>query len=242
MFNKVGYHYPQERIISLWGDVAPHVNKQRPPEPLVMRFNTFDCGHILHSNLVPNEFKLDDFQVRTPTDIIGQHIHLPKWDLTTGDGAANGWNYEDGSLSPGTVVERIQAINVFNEEADGECGRRGRRAGAAPSRTSPVWRRCRPSTRAIRVVWSKRARPRSSPSPIRSSAPVWATNTWAPAPPSSASSSTRSSTSAVTDRGLGMTFSHDHYGPSTFQQLGLYSSIIIEPANSQWRHNEHGTP
>jgi len=31
---------------------------------------------------------MDDYQVRTPTDIIGQHIHLPKWDLTTTDGAA----------------------------------------------------------------------------------------------------------------------------------------------------------
>jgi hypothetical protein len=99
VFNKVGYHYPQERIIALWGDVLPTINKQRPPEPLVMRFNTFDCGKILHANLVPAEFELDDFQVRTPTDIIGQHIHLPKWDLTSNDGAANGWNYEDGTLS-----------------------------------------------------------------------------------------------------------------------------------------------
>jgi hypothetical protein len=92
VFNKVGYHYPQERIIALWEDVAPTISKLRPPEPLVMRFNTFDCGKILHSNLVPKEFEVDDFQVRTPTDIIGQHIHLPKWDLTTNDGAANGWN------------------------------------------------------------------------------------------------------------------------------------------------------
>ena len=48
--------------------------------------------------------------MRTPTDITGQHIHLPKWDLTTADGAANGWNYEDGTLSPGAVVERIHAM------------------------------------------------------------------------------------------------------------------------------------
>ena len=114
VFNKVGYHYPQERIIALWDDVAPTIDKQRPPEPLVMRFNTFDCGKILHANLVPAEFELDDFQVRTPTDIIGQHIHLPKWDLTTNDGAANGWNYEDGTLAPGIVEERIHAINKFN--------------------------------------------------------------------------------------------------------------------------------
>jgi len=44
------------------------------------------------------------------------------------------------------------------------------------------------------------------------------------------------------DRGLGMTFSHDHYGPSTFQQIGLYSTIIIEPAGSTWVHNESGEP
>src|SRR5210317_1904203 len=79
-----------------------------------MRFNTFDCGKILHANLVPHEFEVDDFQVRTPTDIIGQHIHLPKWDLTSNDGAANGWNYEDGALAPGIVQERILAINNFN--------------------------------------------------------------------------------------------------------------------------------
>ena len=54
----------------------------------------------------------------TPTDIIGQHIHLPKWDLTTTDGAANGWNYEDGTLSPGAVLERIDAINHWNENTD----------------------------------------------------------------------------------------------------------------------------
>jgi hypothetical protein len=117
VFNKVGYHYPQERIIALWEDVVPLINKELPPQPLVMRYNTFDCGKILHTNLVPAEFEVDDFQVRTPTDIIGQHIHLPKWDLTSNDGAANGWNYEDGTLAPGIVRERIHAINRFNDLA-----------------------------------------------------------------------------------------------------------------------------
>jgi hypothetical protein len=44
------------------------------------------------------------------------------------------------------------------------------------------------------------------------------------------------------DRGLGLTFSHDHYGPSTFQQIGLYSTILAEPAGSTWKHNESGAP
>jgi hypothetical protein len=47
---------------------------------------------------------------------------------------------------------------------------------------------------------------------------------------------------AGVDRGIGMTFSHDHYGPSTFQQIGLYSTIIAEPAGSTWLHNESGVP
>ena len=36
------------------------------------------------------------------------------------------------------------------------------------------------------------------------------------------------------DRGLGIIFTHDHYGPSTFQQIGLYSTILAEPAGSVW--------
>jgi hypothetical protein len=42
------------------------------------------------------------------------------------------------------------------------------------------------------------------------------------------------------DRGLCIVFTHDHYGPSTFQQVGLYSTLLAEPAESTWRHNETG--
>ncbi len=41
--------------------------------------------------------------MRTPTDILGQHIHLVKFDVTASDGAANGFNYEDGTFSPEEV-------------------------------------------------------------------------------------------------------------------------------------------
>ena len=42
------------------------------------------------------------------------------------------------------------------------------------------------------------------------------------------------------DRGLGIIFTHDHYGPSSFQQIGLYSTVLVEPARSTWVHNETG--
>ncbi len=143
VINKVGYHYPQQRIVSLWEDALPVIEKNKPGEPLVMRLNTFDCAMYHHTNLVPETYEMDDYQLRTPTDIIGQHIHLPKWDLTTTDGAANGWNYEDGTLSAGTVRERIEAINCFNghlTQAD-KCkfgAEPGTRVAGAASREAPV--------------------------------------------------------------------------------------------------------
>ena len=242
VFNKVGFHYPQERIIALWDDVAPTVIKQRPPEPLVMRFNTFDCGKVLHANLVPHEFELDDFQVRTPTDIIGQHIHLPKWDLTTGDGAANGWNYEDGTHSPGAVRERIHAINEFNARAGTVI-----QAGTLPGQLAPI-----DLTDLAAVPTIATGDPGGTASGLIHLEPK-------PHPffggvagnPQTADYLGARTTIqrilldplvnvAGVDRGLGITFSHDHYGPSTFQQIGLYSTILIEPAGSTWRHNESG--
>ncbi len=71
----------------------------RPPEPFVLRLNTLECAEYWHTNLVPHVYELDDYQVRTPTDIIGQHIHLVKFDVTSSDGSGNGFNYEGAQLS-----------------------------------------------------------------------------------------------------------------------------------------------
>jgi hypothetical protein len=260
VFNKVGYHYPQERIIALWEDVAPTISKLRPPEPLVMRFNTFDCGKILHSNLVPKEFEVDDFQVRTPTDIIGQHIHLPKWDLTTNDGAANGWNFEDGALAPGMVQERITAINHFNDLVTSATFD-GTLVGAAVELgfAGKVPQQVVDLLLANNTQWD-----------VSDLAPVPTIDTGDPGgtaaglthltaqphPFFGAGVLGQDYLGARTviqrilvdpvvnvggvDRGLGLTFSHDHYGPSTFQQIGLYSTILAEPAGSTWVHNESG--
>ena len=112
VFNKKGWHYPQQRIISLWGDVNANMEGIKPPEPFFMR--TESANQFIeywHTNLVPEYYELDDFQVRNPTDIIGQHIHLVKFDVTSSDGAANGFNYQDGTLAPDLVRDRIDAIN-----------------------------------------------------------------------------------------------------------------------------------
>ena len=167
-----------------------------------MRINTFDCAMYHHTNLVPRCYEMDDYQVRTPTDIIGQHIHLPKWDLTTTDGAANGWNYEDGTLSPGAVRERIHAINALQPDAA-----RATRPTAPDAGT------------AARPLAAGRTRT-SAPRPRRPSTGPGARTTiqrWFFDPVVNADG---------VDRGLGIIFTHDHYGPSTHQQIGLYATVL----------------
>src|SRR5215471_176323 len=114
VLNKKGWHYPQQRIISLWGDVKDNLDGNRRPEPLFFRADSDKVIEYWLTNLVPAYYELDDFQVRTPTDIIGQHIHLVKFDVTSSDGAGNGFNYEDGTFSPDEVQERITALNADN--------------------------------------------------------------------------------------------------------------------------------
>jgi len=229
VFNKAGYHFPQQRIIALWDDVMPTINKQRPPEPLVMRVNTYDCVKYLHTNLVPEYYELDDYQVRTPTDIIGQHIHLPKWDLVANDGSGNGWNYEDGTLSPGAVRERIHAINTFNDlVAPVAAGYPDGRVFSGllfddGGENYDGHLEARPHQYAAFAEYDEDYGDWLG---ARTTIQRWFTDPVV--------------NKEGEDRGLGIVFTHDHYGPSTHQQVGLYATILAEPANSKWAHNETG--
>ncbi|WP_233093831.1 manganese-oxidizing multicopper oxidase MnxG [Azotobacter chroococcum] len=208
VFNKVGYHFPQTRILTLWEDAVPTIDKRKPPEPLVMRMNTFDCTMYHHTNLVPAFYELDDYQVRTPTDVIGQHIHLPKWDLTAADGSANGWNYEDGVLSPAAVVETIHAIRAYNRCTTGDA--RNGTPDCPQAKTHPYFGQFN------RADWigARTTMQRWFADPVVNTHDV--------------------------DRGLGNIFTHDHFGPSTHQQVGLYATVLTEPAGSSWYHAETG--
>ena len=118
--NRAKWHDRQARILTLENDALATIDGTRPPEPLFFRANSGDCVVFRATNLIPNNLNLDDFQIFTPTDIMGQHIHLVKFDVTSSDGAGNGWNYEDGTFSPGEVQERIKANNKFQEETGGK--------------------------------------------------------------------------------------------------------------------------
>ena len=206
-YNKAGWYYKQHRLAALWEDVAPTRNHTRPPQPLFFRANSNDCITFKFTNLVPNEYQQDDFQVRTPTDVIGQHIHLVKFDVTASDGAGNGWNYEEGAFSPGEVIERINAIN----------------------KTGGSWT---PIAGGPATVAAKQHPFFTGPDALGAQTVVerwYADRTLnnVPAP-------------NTQDRTLRTVFTHDHFGPSTHQQAGLYAGLLIEPEKSTWKDSESG--
>jgi len=236
VLNKLGYHYPQQRIISLWEDAAGIITKQKTAAPMVIRNNTFDCTVYHHVNLTPEVYEIDDYQVRTPTDIIGQHIHLPKWDLTTADGAANGWNYEDGTLAAGAVRERIHALNCNVDST--ECAGTVVVPGGGTHTVgigSPAGFTVPPAFMTGTAVPEIHPYFGGTVEDVQDGTWLGARTTqqrWFFDPVVNTEG---------LDRGLGIIFTHDHYGPSTHQQVGLYATVLTEPAGSTWVHNETGT-
>jgi manganese oxidase len=199
-YNKAGWHYPQHRMAALWEDVAPTKAGTRPPQPLFFRANSKECIVFKFTNLVPGEYLQDDFQVRTPTDVIGQHIHLVKFDVTTSDGAGNGWNYEEGAFSPDEVQSRIKAIDAAGGSWNGGPG----------------------SLVAAQHPFFTGAEGLGAQTVVER----WYADT--------------TLNNAGQDRTLRTVFTHDHFGPSTHQQAGLYAGLLIEPAGSTWKDSETG--
>ena len=221
--NKAGWHDPQARIAVLQEDVKPTLDNVRPPEPLFIRANSDECISFEATNLVPSALNVDDFQLFSPTDIIGQHIHLVKFDVTASDGSENGWNYEDGTYSPDEVRERIDANNKYQASFGGtqilrpkaqafftadkfsqaKCGLRNAQGNLLQGQEDGPW--CGAQTTAQRW-WAD---------PLLNS--------------------------RGEDRTLRTVFTHDHFGPSSHQHHGLYAALVIEPKQSEWQKLD-GTP
>lgn len=237
--NKKGWHYPQQRMISLWQDVAPTINNERPPQPFFFRTNTSDSVQFWHTNLLPAYYELDDFQVRTPTDIVGQHIHLVKFDVTASDGAANGFNYEDGTLAPGDVQDRVEAINKTN----GLMGFDEKTGFVDPaSKTKLTLKKAKDyyPPPGSTVVLDANGVP-----VVKKDGKVTEFSVFGP-PPEAPNQWDGTQTTIqlwdvdplINDEGVDRTlrtvFTHDHFGPSTHQQVGLYAGMVVEPENSEW--------
>ncbi|MEA2602250.1 MAG: manganese oxidase [Acidobacteriota bacterium] len=219
-FNKAGWHFPQSRIIALWGDVNNLLAGNKPPEPFFFRANSGQCIEFWHTNLVPNKYVVDDFQVTTPTDVLGQHIHLVKFDVTSSDGSGNGWNYEDGSFGGEEVQERICAIRQAQPGRCGEPLTTKCSFGGAATQSCPVPK--------VHPFFNQTQDADCNGVNDFLGAQTTVQRWWAD-PITNLDNSQRT---------LRTIFTHDHFGPSTHQQAGLYAGLIIEPAGSTWFHNE----
>ena len=108
--NRAGWHDPQARIAVLTAEAdAWKESRSARAEPFFFRGFSGECIELRHTNELPKDLELDDFQLRVPTDTIGQHIHLVKFDVTSADGSGNGFNYEDGTFAPDEILARICA-------------------------------------------------------------------------------------------------------------------------------------
>ncbi|WP_438010802.1 hypothetical protein WME89_20380 [Sorangium sp. So ce321] len=231
VFNKKGWHNPRQRILALWDDVDAFVKGEKPASPLIVRARSRDCIRFLHSNALKKDYELPKILAKTPTDILGQHIHLVKFDVLSADGGVNGWNYEDGTFSPGEVEERIQAINRGGGLClRGACDEGGTRSGERKHLslrpfTPDATRGTQAASRATAASWQKPG--------VQVTVQRW----WAdplldnPEPGR-----------APRDRTLRTVFTHDHFAPSTHQHAGVYGALVVEPTGSRWTDPVTGEP
>jgi manganese oxidase len=227
--NRHGWFDPQARILALEQDVKDIIDpdtRVKLPEPFFFRANSGDCITYKLSNLVPNALAVDDFQVYTPTDTIGQHIHLVKFDVTSSDGSGNGWNYEDGSFSPDEVRERVFAHNKAAKAAGKPLLKFkthplfAAACAAGDTRCEELKKKGTCPPNAHEMDHKKLAEEHPFCGAQRTVQRWWADPTL--------------NTATKKDHTLRTVFTHDHFGPSSHQQHGLYAALVVEPSNSQW--------
>lgn len=105
VYNEAGWHDTQGRFLVLDKDVQTMLEKnadgtyKHQPEPLFARVNAGDCVNFNLTNLLPNWFGNDAFVKLIQTNMMGQHIHLVKFDVLASDGSTNGWNYQQAAFT-----------------------------------------------------------------------------------------------------------------------------------------------
>lgn len=217
--NRAGWHDPQGRTNVLSAEAHATKNRIRSDaEPFYFRAFSGECLEVRHTNETPKDLDLDDFQMKVPTDTIGQHIHLVKFDVTSSDGSGNGFNYEDGTFAPDEVLERIcTATNA---------GSVTRRPGEAAERFEPIASRS-PTECGAEFKAGLRRLQRLEADNIKYFQTT--VQRWFADPILSDTGET--GRRGVADRTMRTVFTHDHFGPSNIQQHGFYSALLIEPAS-----------
>ncbi len=243
--NKAGWHDPQARINVLTersyaykGEIgsrriSPLISASE--QPFFFRALSGECIEFRHTNELPKELALDDFQVKTPTDTIGQHIHLVKFDVTSSDGSGNGFNYEDGTFAPDEIASRICAAKNA-----------GMATYAEGNATEPRLREfpglCRNDAAADedphwvvdrQEIWRLSVKEGNQRRLFQTTTQRWFADPLLSPVRRKGDGGAQKKDEDFVDRTLRTVFSHDHFGPSSIQQHGFYTALLIEPQGSQ---------
>jgi hypothetical protein len=103
---KTKWHNPQGRIYVLQEDKQAVLAGTKKPEPFTPLLNVGDCVEYHLTNELPTQFGGTVFDRLQETNEVSIHQHLVLFDVLTSDGAANGWNYDEGADPGQTIVFR----------------------------------------------------------------------------------------------------------------------------------------
>ncbi|KKL53278.1 hypothetical protein LCGC14_2277040, partial [marine sediment metagenome] len=97
------WHNPQHRMYVLQEDKEAVLSGAKPPEPFSPLLNVGECVQWDLTNDLPVNFGGTAFDQAQITDEVSQHQHMIQFDVLSGDGTINGWNYDQGA-DPGQTI------------------------------------------------------------------------------------------------------------------------------------------
>lgn len=102
---KLNWKNPQSRIYVRQEDKAAVLGGSKP-EPFSPLLNVGDCVVYNLTNELPEQFGGTVFDRAQVTNEVGIHQHMVQFDVLSSDGAANGWNYDQGADPSQTITYR----------------------------------------------------------------------------------------------------------------------------------------
>jgi manganese oxidase len=117
--NDLNWRNPQSRVYVLESQRAAVEGGQKP-EPFSPLLNVGDCVVYRLTNRLPVQFGGTAFDRAQETNEVGIHQHMVQFDVLSSDGAANGWNYDQGADFGQTItyrdfVHEDTATNSFHD-------------------------------------------------------------------------------------------------------------------------------
>jgi hypothetical protein len=101
--NDLKWNNPQHRMYVLQEHKAAVLAGTKKPEPFSPLLNVGDCVEYRLTNELPRNFGGTVFDRAQETNEVSIHQHMVQFDVLSSDGAANGWNYDQGADAAGVL-------------------------------------------------------------------------------------------------------------------------------------------